>query len=114
MSYDEWKHMWFDNPGIRRDRFWIAHEGDSVVGMSAIEYPPTRGFPWTAFTATSPSVRRRGIARALKYETVAQAIAVGVERIRTVNDGENAPILHVNAEMGYAPMTPVVEFHRTL
>jgi GNAT superfamily N-acetyltransferase len=113
-SYDEWHHRWFDNPGTRSDRIWIAREGDAIVGLSAIEYPPTRGAPWTAFTTTARSVRGRGIARALKYETVAQAIALGVERIRTQNDGENAPILHLNAQMGYMPIDPVLELHREL
>jgi GNAT superfamily N-acetyltransferase len=114
MSYEEWHHLWFDNPGTRADRFWIAREGDAIVGLSAIEYPPTRGVPWTAFTTTARSVRGRGIARALKYETIAQAIALGVQRIRTQNDGENAPILHLNDQMGYVPIDPVLELHREL
>lgn len=113
-SYDEWHHLWFDNPGMQMDRLWIAREADSIVGLSAIEYAPTRGLPWTAFTATARSVRGRGIARALKYETVAQAIALGAERVGTTNDGENAPILHLNAEMGYEPVLPVIELHREL
>jgi len=113
-SYDEWHHRWFDNPGTRSDRVWIAREGDAIVGLSAIEYPPTRGAPWTAFTTTARSARGRGIARALKYETIAQAIELGVERIRTQNDGENAPILHINAQMGYEPIDPVLELHREL
>ena len=114
MPYDEWHHLWFGNPGLRADRIWIAREGEAIVGMSAIEFPPTRGCPWTAFTGTARRVRGRGIARALKYETVAQAIALGADRIRTENDGENAPILHVNAEMGYVPIEPVLELHRPL
>jgi GNAT superfamily N-acetyltransferase len=114
MSFDEWHRLWFDNPGTRADRFWIARESDAIVGLSAIEYPPTRGVPWTAFTTTARSVRGRGIARALKYETIAQAIGLGVERIRTQNDGENAPILHINAQMGYEPINPLLELHREL
>lgn len=114
VTYDTWHHIWLENPGMRADRIWIAREGDAIVGVSALESPPTRGLPVTALTATSPSVRGRGIARALKYESVAQAIALGVERVRTHNDGENAPILHLNAEMGYAPIDPVLELHREL
>jgi GNAT superfamily N-acetyltransferase len=114
MSYDEWHHLWFENPAITPDRFWIAREGDQIVGLSAIEYPPTRGHPWTAFTATARNVRGRGIARALKYQTVAQAIALGAKRIGTTNDGANSPILHLNAEMGYEPTDPVLEMHREL
>jgi GNAT superfamily N-acetyltransferase len=113
-SFDEWSTHWFEHPGHRRDRFWIAREGEQVVGMSILGYPPRRGIPWTAFTCTARSVRGRGIARALKYETIAQAIALGVELVETANDSENAPILHLNEEMGYQPFTPQLELHRAL
>ncbi len=112
--YEEWLLMYFENPGVTKDRFWIARLGDEVVGMSLVEFPPGRGVPSTEFTGTSPRFRGRGIARALKYETAAQAIALGATRLRTDNDSENAPILHLNAEMGYAPMTPYLELHREL
>lgn len=112
--YDDWFRGWFENPSTRRDRFWIAREGSEVVGQSVIGYPPVRGVPWTAFTATSGKVRGRGIARALKYESVAQAIDLGVERIRTANDGENAPILHLNQQMGYRPVHWLLELHKDL
>jgi GNAT superfamily N-acetyltransferase len=111
---DEWYRNYFENPGVRKDRFWIARLAADVVGMSLVEYPPGRGVPHTAYTGTSPRFRGRGIARALKYETAAQAIAVGATRLRTDNDSENAPILHINAEMGYRPMTPTIELHRAL
>lgn len=113
-AFDEWLRSWFDNPGVRKDRFWIAREGDAVVGMSVLQYPPKRGLPWTSFTGTSRSVRGRGIARALKYESVAQATGFGCERVRTMNDGANAPILHINQEMGYRLVVPMIELHREL
>jgi GNAT superfamily N-acetyltransferase len=112
--FDEWKRATFDNPGTREDRFWIAREGDAIVGMSVIDFPPTRGLPWTSFTATSKNVRGRGIARALKYETIAQAIDLGYKRVRTANDGVNEPILHINREMGYRLVVPLIELHRSL
>lgn len=112
--FDEWMRATFDDPGLRADRFWIAREGEAIVGLSFLTYPPVRGLPWTAFTATSRAVRGRGIARALKYETVAQAIALGCERVRTANDDANAPMLHINAEMGYRVVAPSIELHRDL
>lgn len=114
MSFDEWERLTFDNPGVRADRFWIAREGEAIVGLSVLTFPTRRGLPWTDFTATSRAVRGRGIARALKYETMAQAIELGYERVRTSNDGDNAPILHINREMGYQLITPVIELHRDL
>ncbi|MGH2471084.1 MAG: GNAT family N-acetyltransferase [Candidatus Limnocylindria bacterium] len=92
---------WVSAPEIHRDRFWIARVGDDVVGVSVLGYPPVRGVVNTEWTATARSVRGRGIARALKCETVAQAIALGVDRVRTGNDAANDPILHLNETMGY-------------
>jgi GNAT superfamily N-acetyltransferase len=112
--YEEWHRFWFTNPGVREDRFWIARDAEAMVGLSVIGYSPMRGVPWTFFTGTSQSVRGQGVARALKYATVAQAIALGAERIRTNNDGANAPILHLNDEMGYRLIDPVIELHREL
>lgn len=112
--FDEWMRFTFDDPGVREDRFWIALEGEAIVGLSYLEFPPVRGLPWTAFTATSKKVRGRGIARALKYESMAQAVELGYKRVRTANDGANAPILHINKEMGYRLVSPVIELHRSL
>jgi GNAT superfamily N-acetyltransferase len=101
---------WLRQPGMHEDRFWIAREGDEVVGVSVLEYPPVRGIVGTAWTATARRVRGRGIARALKCETLMQAIALGVDRVRTGNDGANDPILHINASMGYRPWVGSINF----
>jgi GNAT superfamily N-acetyltransferase len=92
---------WVNAPEIHRDRFWLARMGDDLVGVSVLGYPPIRGVVGTEWTATARSVRGRGIARALKCETLAQAIALGVDRVRTGNDAANDPILHINETMGY-------------
>src|SRR5207237_3187137 len=92
---------WVNAPEIHRDRFWLARLGEAVVGLSVLGYPPVRGIVGTEWTATARSVRGRGVARALKCETVAQAIAVGVDRVRTGNDAANDPILHIKETMGY-------------
>jgi GNAT superfamily N-acetyltransferase len=114
LPIEEWTQFWFENPGIREDRFWIAREGESIVGMSVLDFPVTRGVPYTAFTATARAVRGRGIARALKYETMNQAIELGCTRVRTNNDADNAPILRINKEMGYRLVMPILELHRDL
>lgn len=114
LSFDEWRRFWFDNPAIRQDRFWVAREGDAIVGCSVLDCPVIRGVPWTAYTGTLRSVRGRGIARALKYQSIAQAIESGYTRVRTNNDADNPPILRINAQMGYRLVAPVIELHRPL
>jgi GNAT superfamily N-acetyltransferase len=101
---------WVNAPEIHRDRFWIARVGDEVVGVSVLGYPPVRGVVTTEWTATARSVRGRGLARALKCETVAQAIALGVDRVRTGNDAANDPILHINETMGYHLIPGGIQF----
>lgn len=101
---------WLRSPSLREDRFWIAREGDLIVGASVLGYPPVRGMVGTEWTATARSVRGRGIARALKCETLMQAIALGVVMVRTGNDGANDPILHINASMGYRPWVGNINF----
>jgi len=101
---------WLGFPGMHRDRVWIARRGDDVLGISVLEYPPVRGPVNTAWTATARSARGQGVARALKCETLVQAIALGVHRVRTGNDGANDPILHINASMGYVPIAGRVDF----
>lgn len=114
LSFEAWQRFWFGNPAIREDRFWIAREGDHIVACSVLDCPVVRGVPWTAFTGTLRRVRGRGIARALKYQSMAQAIEVGYTRVRTNNDAGNPPILHINAEMGYRVVAPVIELHHAL
>jgi RimJ/RimL family protein N-acetyltransferase len=96
---------WLDDPSLHPDRLWIAREGGRIVGLSVLAYPPIRGHVWTEWTTTLRSVRGRGIARALKLETLAQAIELGIERVRTDNDSQNAPILHINEQLGYQRIT---------
>jgi GNAT superfamily N-acetyltransferase len=103
---------WVNAPEIHRDRFWIARSGDDVVGVSVLGYPPVRGVVGTEWTATARSVRGRGVARALKCETLAQAIELGVDRVRTGNDAANDPILHINETMGYRLIAGGINFHK--
>ncbi len=105
---------WFDSPGISEDRMWIARVGDDIVGISALSYPPVRGVVATDWTGTARSIRGKGVARALKCETVMQAIALGVDRVRTDNDSKNKPILHINDSMGYRPRPEMIQFIKEL
>ena len=102
-----------ESPGLRPDRIWIAREGDDLVGISMLAYPPNIGNVWTDWTGTARRIRGKGVARALKLETVAQAISLGVMRVRTSNDGDNAPILHLNEEMGYERIPGWIQYHRS-
>jgi GNAT superfamily N-acetyltransferase len=99
-------------PDRRADRFWIARAGDQAVAMSYLKFPPVRGTVWTGFTCTHPDYRGRGIARAVKLQSLAQAIHLGIPVVCTDNDAENAPMLHINEMLGYVRRPGFVEHHR--
>jgi hypothetical protein len=103
---------WMREPGITEDRLWIARDGDAIIGVSILSYPPSRGVVQTDWTGVGRAGRGRGVARALKCETVMQAIALGVDRVRTDNDSTNAPILHINETMGYVRRPDKLELMR--
>jgi GNAT superfamily N-acetyltransferase len=111
MSFDDFM-KWMRSPGLREDRTWIARDGDAILGVSMLSYPPKRGVVSTDWTGVARAGRGRGIARAVKYETVMQAIGLGVDRIRTDNDFKNTPILHINETMGYKRRADGVQFMR--
>jgi GNAT superfamily N-acetyltransferase len=99
-------------PDRRHDRWWVARDGDQAVGMSFLKFPPVRGTVWTGFTCTHPGYRGRGIARAVKLQSLAQAVQIGVPMVCTDNDAENAPMLHINEALGYVRRPGFVEHHK--
>ena len=103
-----------ESPGTPADRWWLALDGARPVAMSYLTYPPVRGFVWTDFTGTHRQYRGRGIARAVKLQTLAQAYDLGVPEVRTDNDSENAPMLHINETLGYTPQPGYVSFVKRL
>ena len=101
-------------PGHSLDRTWIALDGDEPVALSLLIYPPVRGNVWTGYTCCARSHRGRGIARAVKLQTLDQAIQLGVTHVRTDNDFENAPMLHINETLGYESLPGYVGFVKRL
>jgi len=104
---------WMRSPGLREDRIWIARDGDAILGVSILSYPPRRGVVQTDWTGVGRAARGKGVARALKCETVMQAIALGIDKVRTDNDFRNAPILHINDTMGYRRLPDAIQFMRS-
>lgn len=100
---------WMRSPGLHEDRIWVAREGSAILGVSILSYPRERGSVQTDWTGMARAARGNGIARALKCETVMQAIALGVDRVRTDNDSTNTPILHLNEVMGYQRRADMIQ-----
>ncbi|HLZ95692.1 MAG TPA: hypothetical protein VKT20_10225 [Candidatus Dormibacteraeota bacterium] len=102
------------SPSTPPDRWWLALDGAVPVAMSYLSYPPVRGVVGTNFTGTRREYRGRGIARAVKLQSLAQAVDLGVPEVRTDNDSENAPMLHINETLGYTRRPGYVSFVKRL
>ena len=109
--FEEWV-VWMRPPAVLPERIWVAVVDGEPIGYSYLAYRPS--VVETGFTGVLREHRGRGIARALKLETLFQAIDLGVNAVETDNDSENAPILHINEELGYEAMPGKLEFHRKL
>ena len=101
-----------NGPDRRPDRTWIALDGARPVAMSYLRFPPVRGLAWTGYTASHPDYRGRGLARAVKLQSLGQAAELGVPVVGTDNDAENAAMLHINERLGYVRRPGFVEHHK--
>jgi mycothiol synthase len=99
-TYDDFERR-TKAPDRPHDRYWIALHDDRAVALSYLRFPPVRGSVWTGFTCCDRAYRGRGIARAIKLQSLAQAVDLGIPVVYTANDSENAPMLHINERLGY-------------
>ena len=104
VTFEEWKKDWLDSPSFLTDAFFVAIDGEGRwLGMSnlqrSIEDP---SFIWQGLTGTRREARGKGLAMALKLETVRYAQRLGVDHIKTWNDQRNQPMLAINVAMGFA------------
>jgi GNAT superfamily N-acetyltransferase len=100
-------------PDIHADRIWTALKGSKLVGFSYLSYPAV-GDVWTGYTAVARECRGLGIARALKLETIGQAIDLDIRLVKTNNDVENSAILHINESLGYEAIPGFISHLKSL
>jgi len=93
----------FDASWFRADTQILASHGEHWVGLSAIGVYQADKHAYNAFTGVLRDYRGRGLAQALKLQTILLARREGMRYIRTHNDSNNAPMLAINRKLGYKP-----------
>jgi len=111
-SREAWMQQ-MQGPDVHEDRIWTAWNWSRLIGYSYLSYPAA-GDVWTGYTAVTKEHRGRGVARAVKLETVGQAIDLGVALVKTNNDLENSAILHINESLGYEPLPGLITHLKSL
>ncbi|MFU8853085.1 GNAT family N-acetyltransferase [Micromonospora sp. SL1-18] len=102
MGYDIWHHEVWDNLGLDRDASTVAEVDGMLTAISLVIRDGDR--MWSGFTGTVPGHRGRGLARLAKQAALHRAAESGVRIAYTSNDESNAPMLAVNARLGYRPV----------
>jgi GNAT superfamily N-acetyltransferase len=101
--YDEWEATMWDHPDLRRDLSAAVVDGDTVLSFVMTTADLDRGVIWSNLTGTIPSARGRGLAKVVKAAALTQSRDAGIVTAHTGNDAANAPMLAVNAWLGYRP-----------
>jgi GNAT superfamily N-acetyltransferase len=102
LSYQTWRYEVWDNVGLDSSASVAAVADSTVLAFTLVKRDGER--MWSDMTATRPEHRGRGLARAVKTAALHRAAERGVTVAYTSNDETNAPMLAVNARLGYRPV----------
>lgn len=114
LPFEEYVKRFFDSPDFLPEAIFVALDGVSYVGMSALEKDLARpDHLETGFTCVLRSHRRRNIATALKLKAIAFAKAYGARTIDTGNE-ENNPMFQINLRLGFQPLPAWSDYHKSV
>jgi GNAT superfamily N-acetyltransferase len=103
MTFEIWRrHIW-GHPDQDRELSLAALVGGSVVGTTFLYSDRASGRAANAGTGVIREHRGRGLGLLMKQHSLARAAAAGITRVTTQNDETNAPMLAINARLGYEP-----------
>ncbi|SCL14375.1 GNAT family N-acetyltransferase [Micromonospora inyonensis] len=102
LGYENWRYEVWDNLGLDRTASTAVEVDGELVAFSLVKRDGDR--MWSDMTATLPAYRGRGLAHLAKLAALHRAHRAGVTRAYTSNDEANAPMLAVNARLGYRPV----------
>ncbi|KJK59061.1 GNAT family N-acetyltransferase [Saccharothrix sp. ST-888] len=99
-GYQEWLTAIWGRPDLDRDLTTVAVLDGRPAAFAAVHSDGARRY-WSAFTTTGAEYRGRGLAKLAKTHSLHRARAAGFTDAYTSNDATNAPMLAINAWLGY-------------
>lgn len=111
--FDTFTRSVFERPAVLLDSFFVARDGDHIVGLSYLLRRPD-GDAEVGDTGVLRSHRRRGIARVLKMLVTRWAAQQGISLVHTDNRADNAGMLAINRELGFQPGEVIIILEKTI
>ncbi|MGC4803949.1 GNAT family N-acetyltransferase [Micromonospora sp. DT233] len=102
LTYETFRHDVWENLGLDREASTAVESGGKVLAFSLVKRDGDR--MWSDYTGTVPQHRGQGLARLAKVAALHRAAGRGVRVAYTSNDAANAPMLAINAALGYRPV----------
>ena len=112
VSLDEWSKAFWRSPMVDDDASLAALVDGELVAMTMIRIDRENGRAKNNLAGTRRAFRGRGIATALKSRSLARAAELGATIVFTDNEELNAPMLAVNAKLGYRPFSRRITWER--
>lgn len=100
LDYEEWLHGDWARPDLDLDLTVVAVVDGEPAAFTVAQTDGVDRY-WSAFTGCRREFRGRGLSKLAKLESLRLAAAAGYRRAYTSNDTTNAPMLAVNAWLGY-------------
>jgi len=105
VTYETWRrHIW-EYPDCDHELSVVAEVDGAVVGTAFLYSDRETGRAMNAGTGVVRAYRGRGLGLLMKRHSLALAAAAGITRVITQNDATNAPMLAINAALGYQPLS---------
>ena len=110
--YEMFLQWIMESPKRIPEAFFIARDGERYVGLSFLDKSDKEGMINQGLTATDPGYMGRGIAWALKLNTIQYAQEHGYGQIQTWNDSANERMLSINLRLGFQPLPAWIMLER--
>lgn len=104
VTYESWRRLIWETPDCDHELSVAAVADGVVVGISFLYSDRENGRAMNAGTGVVRAFRGRGLGLLMKQHSLARAAAAGITKVITQNDETNAPMLAINAELGYEPL----------
>lgn len=113
--FELWAQDEIEKPGALPAAWFLAKDGGQFVGISSLQGAlASPDVLWVGFTGVRREVRGRGIATALKLESIRYAREQGYREIRTMNNALNQSMLRINEALGFRREPAWITFEKKL